>query len=62
MAAKSKAQQQTMAIAEHQPEKLYSRNRGLLGMSKEQLSEYASTKRKGLPKHKGEKKLLGRNV
>ena len=62
MPAKSKAQQQAMAIAEHQPSKLYARNRGLLGMSKEQLSEYASTKRKGLPQHAGGRKLLGRRV
>lgn len=46
-----------MAIAEHAPEKLYSRNRGLLGMSKSQLHDYADTPEKGLPKKKG---LLGK--
>ncbi len=39
-----------MAIAEHHPEKLYKRNRGLLKMSKQQLHDFASTKEKGLPK------------
>ena len=51
MPAVSKAQQKAMAIAEHAPDKLYKRNRGLLGMSREKLSEFASTKRKGLPEH-----------
>ena len=44
-----------MAIAEHHPEMLNSENRGALAMGKEKLSEYASTKEKGLPKHKGKK-------
>lgn len=50
--SESVAQRQAMAIAEHHPEKLYERNRGLLKMSKKQLHEFASTKDKGLPKHK----------
>ena len=41
-----------MAIAEHHPSKLYARNKGLKQMSKSQLSDFASTKEKGLPKHK----------
>lgn len=49
MPAKSKAQQEAMAIAEHAPGKLYKRNAGLLKMSKSQLSDFASTPRKGLP-------------
>lgn len=49
MAAVSQAQQRAMAIAKHAPEKLYKRNQGMLGMSQEQLSEYAQTKRKKLP-------------
>ena len=49
MPAKSKAQQQAMAIAKHSPGKLYKRNRGMAKMSKSQLHEFASTKRKGLP-------------
>ena len=49
MPAKSKAQQEAMAIAEHSPSKLYGRNKGLLSMSKSQLHDFAATKRKGLP-------------
>ena len=52
MPAKSKKQRQMMAIAEHHPEKLYKKNRGVLKMSKEQLSDFASTKEKNLPKKK----------
>jgi hypothetical protein len=39
-----------MAIAEHSPEKLYARNAGLKRMTLKQLHDFASTKRKGLPK------------
>jgi len=46
MPAKSKKQRRMMAIAEHEPEKLYERNKGALKMSKKQLSEFASTKKK----------------
>jgi len=49
--AKSKAQRRAVAIAEHHPEKLRKKNRGLLKMTKKQLHDYASTKEKGLPKH-----------
>lgn len=49
MPAKSKKQQIAMAIAEHHPEKLSAKNKGLLKMSKSQLHEFASTPRKGLP-------------
>ena len=52
MPAKTQVQQQAMAIAEHNPNALYKRNRGLLKMSKEKLHEFASTKRKDLPKRK----------
>ena len=52
MPATSQAQQMAMAIAEHEPEKLYARNRGLLGMTHQQLHDFASTPRKGLPKRK----------
>ena len=57
MPALSIAQRQTMAIAEHQPEKLKKRNRGLLKMSHEQLHDFASTPEAGLPERKGK---LGR--
>jgi hypothetical protein len=50
MPAKSKAQRIVMAIAEHNPKKLYKRNKGLLKMTKGQLHDFASTKTKNLPK------------
>ena len=52
MPARSKAQQEVFAIAEHAPEKLHAKNRGLLKMSKEKLHEFAATKRTGLPARK----------
>ena len=52
MPATSKAQRQMMAIAEHHPEELYSRNKGVLKMSHKQLHDFAATKQKGLPKRK----------
>jgi len=42
---------QAAAIALHQPEKLYARNRSLKNMTGAQLREYASTPETGLPKH-----------
>lgn len=56
MPAKSKAQQRAMAIAEHEPQKLRGKNKGLLKMSKSQLHDFASTPRKGLPSRMGVKK------
>jgi len=50
MPSTSKKQQAATAIAKHHPEKLFKRNKGLLKMSKNQLSEFASTPTKGLPK------------
>ncbi len=50
MPAVSQKQQQVMAIAEHEPEKLYSRNKGLTKMSHSQLHDFAATKRSKLPK------------
>ncbi len=41
-----------MAVAEHAPEKLYERNKGLLRMSHGQLHDFASTSEKGLPRRK----------
>ncbi len=55
MPAKSKAQQQLMAIAEHDPEKLYKKNRGILRMTQQQMHDFASTSAKDLPKKKKEK-------
>ena len=52
MPAVSKAQQIAMAIAEHEPSKLYARNKGMLKMSHSQLHDFAATKRKKLPMRK----------
>lgn len=52
MPAVSKAMREAMAIAEHHPEKLYKRNRGMLKMTHSQLHDFAATKERGLPKHK----------
>ena len=49
MPAVSKKQQVAMAIAEHAPNKLYSRNKSLLSMTHQQLHDFAHTKRKNLP-------------
>ena len=38
-----------MAIAEHHPEKLKARNKGLLKMTHEQLHDFAATSEKHLP-------------
>ena len=57
MPAVSVKQRKAMAIAEHEPEKLYARNRGMMGMSLSDLKHYAGTPEKGLPKRKGKKKV-----
>lgn len=49
MPAKSKKQRRMMAIAEHHPEMLYERNKGVAQMGKKKLHEFASVKEKGLP-------------
>lgn len=54
MPAVSQKQQVAMAIAEHAPSKLYSRNKGLASMSHQQLHDFAATPRKGLPKTAGD--------
>jgi len=51
MPAVSKAQQELFGIAEHEPEKLLPRNRGLLDMTHSQLHDFAATPTKGLPEH-----------
>jgi len=52
MPALSKIQRKVAAVAQHDPSKLYARNRGMLGMSKTQLHHIAATKEKGLPQKK----------
>lgn len=59
MPAKSKKQRVAMAIAEHHPEQLYGRNKGLAKMSHRQLHDFASTSEKGLPE-RASIKALGR--
>ena len=51
MPAESKAQRIAMAIAEHHPEDLNEKNKGLLSMTHKQLHEFASTPEKGLPSY-----------
>ncbi len=50
MPATSEKQREAMAIAEHHPEKLHAKNKGMLNMSHKQLHDFASTK--GLKKKK----------
>jgi hypothetical protein len=56
MPAKSKKQRKLMGLALHHPEKVRGKNKGVLKMSKSQLSDFASTKEKGLPMSKKKKK------
>lgn len=53
MPAVSRNQRIAMIIAEKHPQELYSKNKGLLSMSKSKLHEFTSTSEKGLPKRKG---------
>ncbi len=55
MRAVSKKQRKAMAIAEHHPEELYTRNKGLAKMSMEELHKFASVEEKGLPLKKKKK-------
>lgn len=55
MPAKSKKQQALMAIAEHSPEKIKGKNKGVLDMSKQQLHDFAATPTKGLPEKVGKR-------
>lgn len=55
MPAKSKKQRRLMAIAEHHPEKLYKRNRGVAKMGKARLHDFAATPEKNLPEKKKRK-------
>ena len=52
MPSVSKAQQRLFQVAEHAPGKLYSRNRGLLKLSKNQLHDFATGSEKGKPERK----------
>lgn len=48
-----------MAIAEHHPEKLRAKNRGLLKMSHKQLHDFAATPETGLPRSKKKPRGVG---
>ncbi len=43
MPSVTEKQREAMAIAEHHPEQLYKKNRGMLKMSHQQLHEFASS-------------------
>jgi hypothetical protein len=49
MPATSIAQRRAIAIAEHHPDELDAKNRGLLTMSHQQLHDFAATPERGLP-------------
>ena len=52
MPAKSIAQRRAMAIAQHDPDKLFKRNKGLASMKASDLKEFISTRERGLPRKK----------
>ena len=52
MPAKSVAQRRLMALAEHNPSKLYNKNKGVAKMSKGQLHDFSKTKESKLPDKK----------
>ena len=58
MPAPSIAMRRAAAIAEHNPGKLYKRNRSLLGMTHKQMHDYASTPEEGLPKKSPKNALM----
>lgn len=49
MPALSVKQRRLMAIAEHDPDAVYGRNRGVLDMSRQQLHDFAATPERNLP-------------
>lgn len=51
MPANSKAQRELMAIAEHHPDQVNPKNRGVLQMSHDQLHDFAATPEKKLPQY-----------
>jgi len=50
-----------MAVAEHEPDKLYSRNQKVTKMGKSSLHDFAATSEKGLPKRKSSKSSMGKS-
>lgn len=58
MPAVSNKQRIAIAIAEHSPDKLYAKNKGMLNMSQDQMHDFASTngfskRKKGLAEDLG---------
>ena len=51
MPATSKAQQKLMQIAEHHPEELYTKNKGVAKMTHRQLHDFSVGSEKGKPEH-----------
>lgn len=49
MPAKSKSQRKLMAIAEHAPNKVSAKNKGVLKMTQAQQHDFATTDEAGLP-------------
>lgn len=56
MPADSIAKARLARLAEHHPEKVYKKNRGILGMTGVALHDFAKTPDKGLPYKKKKKK------
>lgn len=57
MPSKSVAQEKMMQIAEHAPEKLYARNKGVLSMTHSQIHDFASGSEKDKPQYAPKRKL-----
>jgi hypothetical protein len=51
MPAPSKAMRRLAGLAEHHPSKVSAKNKSILGMTHQQLHDFASTPEKGLPEH-----------
>jgi hypothetical protein len=62
MPALTARQRAAMAIAEHEPDKLYSRNQGMLKMTQGQLHDFAATKGLGRIKPPRQPKSLAKSV
>lgn len=61
MPAKSVAQRRLIGLAEHHPEKVSKKNRGILGMKKSDMHDFASTSETDLPAKVAKvKKLRGK--
>jgi len=59
MPSVSESQRRLFAIAEHNPGKLYRKNRGLLKLGKAKLHEFASTRGLTGAKNRVIKKVMG---